>query len=151
MSHALSLAFLLCLSLFVIVACSHEEDQSSATARGIPGAMGTIEFKPDDWIQGKTTWWKDTDGVDPGTPGCHIGTDNQGNPNDRMFGEACLPDGLLVESNPGAGELHSHNNDTGHPDTFDCKVWCIGDERIGGTCVIAPAPPCKQSAACICK
>ena len=151
MSHALSLAFLLCLSLFFVAACSHEEGQPSATAQGIPGAMGTIELKPDDWIQGTTTWWKDTDGVDPGTAGCHIGTDSKGNPNDRMFGEACLPDGLLVESNPGAGKLHSHSNDTGHPDTFNCEVWCTGNGSTGGACMIATAPPCEQSAECICK
>jgi len=116
----------------------------------MPGAKGTFEFKPEDWIQGATTWWKDSDGVDPGKPGCHVGTDSEGNPNGRMFGEACLPDGLLVESNPGAGEVHSHTNDIGHPDTFDCNEWCIGEGASKGVCTAAAAPPCAQSAMCSC-
>ena len=116
----------------------------------MPGAMGTFEFKPSDWIEGATTWWKDSDGVDPGTAGCHIGTDSDGVPNGRMFGEACLPDGLLVESNPGADVLHKHANDIGHPDKFDCNLWCIGQGASNGVCIAAAAPPCAQSAKCAC-
>jgi hypothetical protein len=84
-------------------------------------------------------------------PGCHIGTDEKGEPNGRMFGEACLPDGMLVESNPGAGELHSHKNDVGHPDMFDCNAWCVGKGATKGACVVAAAPPCEQSAMCKCE
>ncbi len=40
-------------------------------------------------------------------PGCHTGTDEKGEPSGRMFGEACLPDGMLVESNPDAVEPRS--------------------------------------------
>jgi hypothetical protein len=69
----------------------------------------------------------------------------------RSFGEACLPDGRLVESNPGANELHSHADDTGHPDTFDCAAWCAGQGASGGACVPAPAPPCARSALCSCE
>jgi len=67
-----------------------------------------------------------------------------------MFGEACLPDGLLVESNPGADELHSHKDDIGHPDKFDCKAWCIGNGSSEGRCEAAAAPPCERSARCVC-
>jgi len=67
-----------------------------------------------------------------------------------LFGEACLESGLLVESNPGEVELHSHKNDTGHPDTFDCNAWCVGKGASGGRCEVAPAPPCEQSARCAC-
>lgn len=116
----------------------------------MPGAMGTFEFKPQDWSAGHTTWWKDSDGIDPGMAGCHIGTDPEGAPNGRIFGEACLPDGLLVESNPAAGQLHSHDDDIGHPDTFDCASWCIGNGNAGGVCEVAAAPPCEQSARCVC-
>ena len=123
----------------------------SAGAEGLAGAMGTFEFKPQDWTEGETTWWKDSDGIAPGVAGCHIGTDSTGAPNGRMFGEACLPNGLLVESNPGAQELHSHTNDIGHPDTLDCKAWCMGEGASGGVCEDAPAPPCEQSARCVCK
>jgi len=126
-------------------------DEPSSGAEGMPGAHGTFEYKPADWKEGETTWWKDSDGVDPGVAGCHIGTDSEGKPNGRMFGEACLPDGLLVESNPGAVMLHSHGNDTGHPDTFDCNAWCIGNGKSRGACEAAAAPPCEQSAVCACE
>ena len=120
-------------------------------AEGMQGAKGTFEFRPTDWKKGETTWWKDSDGVNPGVAGCHIGTDADGAPNGRMFGEACLPNGLLVESNPSEAELHSHGNDTGHPDTFDCNEWCIGNGKSTGTCKPAAAPPCEQSAVCACE
>jgi hypothetical protein len=125
--------------------------EPSAGAKGMPGAVGTFEFKPTDWIEGATTWWFDTDGVDPGKAGCHIGTDEKGKPNARMFGEACLPDGMLVETNPEALKLHSHKNDVGHPDKFDCNAWCVGKGSAKGACVVAAAPPCKESAMCECE
>jgi len=114
------------------------------------GAKGTIEYKPVDFQEGALTWWKDSDGIYPDVAGCHIGTDENGVPNGRMFGEACLENGLLVESNPGADELHSHKGDIGHPDTFDCQAWCIGEGASGGVCVAAAAPPCEESARCSC-
>lgn len=139
------------LMLLALAACSQPSGHTpSAGAEGMAGAKGTIEFKPVDWAEGSTTFWKDSDGIDPGTPGCHIGTDQDGEPNGRMFGEACLADGRLVESNPGAGVLHSHKNDLGHPDTFDCDDWCRGAGRSGGSCEVATAPPCEQSARCVC-
>ena len=137
--------------LCVLPACSDDSvHEPSSGAEEMAGAMGTFEFKPQDWTAGKATWWKDSDGVSPGMAGCHIGTDADGVPNGRMFGEACLADGILVESNPGAGELHSHDNDVGHPDKFDCAAWCIGSGNSGGSCQVAAAPPCEQSARCVC-
>ena len=125
--------------------------EPSVGAKGDPGATGIIAFKPIDWIKGATTWWVDSDGVHPGVAGCHIGTDESGTPNGRTFGEACLPNGGLVESNPGGGVLHSHSDDTGHPDGFDCTAWCIGQGGSGGRCTPAPAPPCADSAVCSCE
>ena len=125
-------------------------DGPSAGAKGMAGAKGTFEFKPSDWKEGTTSWWKDSDGIAPGVAGCHIGTDADGKANGRMFGEACMEDGLLVESNPGAQELHSHKDDIGHPDKFDCNAWCIGQGSAKGMCVTAAAPPCAQSAMCKC-
>lgn len=107
----------------------------------MPGAAVTFEFKPTDWKEGTTSWWKDSAGVDPGKSGCHIGTNERGEPNGGMFGEARLPDGMLVESNPSAGDLHSHKNDVGHPDKFDCNAWCVGKGSATGNCVVAAAPP----------
>ncbi len=127
-----------------------EEGPPSKGATGMAGAKGTFAFKPDDWRDGVTTWWKDSDGVDPGAPGCHIGTDADGKPNGRTFGEACLSETVLVESNPGVEVLHSHKDDTGHPDTFDCKAWCVGRGAASGRCEKAPAPPCAESARCVC-
>lgn len=123
----------------------------SKGAKDMPGAKGTFEFKPADWAEGTLSWWKDSDGVDPGTAGCHIGTDKEGKPNGRMFGEACLSETELVESNPGTDVVHSHKNDVGHPDKFDCNAWCIGKGSAKGQCVAAPAPPCPSSAKCVCE
>ena len=123
----------------------------SDAAAVMMGAKGTFEFTPGDHQSGTTSWWKDSDGVKPGVAGCHVGTDKEGVANGRMFGEACLANGLLVESNPGAGELHSHGNDIGHPDTFDCNQWCQGEGNKSGQCVVAQAPPCAASAMCACE
>jgi hypothetical protein len=144
----LILAIFICLITGV---AAYADAGPSSGAENIPGAKGIFEFTPTDHVGNKTTWWKDTDGVAPGIAGCHIGTNENGTPNGRMFGEACLSDGLLVESNPGKDELHSHKHDVGHPDKFDCNAWCIGTGMEYGTCEIAAAPPCKQSAACSCK
>jgi len=145
----ISVSFLL--GAFLLTAAAHASDEPSAGAMGMPGAVGTFEFKPADWMEGTTSWWKDSDGVAPGKAGCHIGTDEDGKPNGRMFGEACMEDGLLVESNPGAGELHSHKNDLGHPDRFDCQAWCAGEGKSKGMCVAEPSPPCAASAKCQCE
>jgi hypothetical protein len=130
----------------------------SGGAHGMCGAMGTFEFRPPDWIghkeppPGPVTWWKDTDGVDPGTAGCHLGLKSDGGEtNGRMFGEACLSDTLLVESNPAAGVSHSHKNDIGHPDKFDCQKWCVCQKYTKGACVkVTLDPPCGESAKCAC-
>ena len=151
MSSRIAITFMLCLTMNLGAGLASAAGDPSEGAKGMPGAKGTFEFKPSDWQEGTTSWWKDSDGVAPGTAGCHIGTDDKGAPNGRMFGEACLPDGLLVESNPGADELHSHGNDVGHPDTFDCNAWCVGGGKTAGACQAAAAPPCEQSAYCACE
>ncbi len=117
----------------------------------MPGALGTFEYRPDDWQgEGVTTYWTDTDGVDPGAAGCHIGRTADGQENGRTFGEACTEAGYLVESNPGAEVLHPHADDTGHPDLFDCNAWCAGQGHAAGMCTAAAAPPCAASAVCSC-
>jgi hypothetical protein len=143
------LSYLIILLFVHSVYAGSDHVQSTGT-QGMPGAMGTFEFKPGDWVEGETTWWIDTDGVKPELAGCHLGMNKDGSPNGRMFGEACLDDGLLVESNPGADVLHSHKNDIGHPDKFDCNAWCIGNGNSAGMCKRAAAPPCEQSARCVC-
>ena len=145
--HILFTAFLTMLA----GAVAYADSAPSSGAKGMPGALGTFAFTPNDHQPGVTTWWKDTDGVKPGIAGCHIGTNEQGEQTGRAYGEACLTDGLLVESNPGKDVVHSHSNDTGSPDKFDCNAWCIGTGMNSGTCVIAAAPPCDQSAVCSCK
>lgn len=129
-------------------------------ARDMPGAMGIREYKPCGWQAGKETSWKDTDSVSPGIAGCHVETMGTAEAKGRHFGEACLDDTLLVESNPAAGVIHNHRNDIGHPDVFNCNDWCKGTSRTsgskysGGTCEAvtkdnAP-PPCSASAMCVC-
>lgn len=163
-THRALLVLLLGAALTSLAFAQEKDKQGSPgpsdDARGMCGAMGTIELKPDDWIgnpkhpnpEGPTTWWVDTDGIDPDTPGCHLGLTApvNGKLNGRLFGEACLDDGLLVESNPGAGEVHGHVNDLGHPDTFDCGMWCKGKGYSKGHCEAAPAFPCQKSAKCTC-
>ena len=39
---------------------SHADGEPSPGAKGMAGAAGTFEFKPDDWISGATSWWKDS-------------------------------------------------------------------------------------------
>ncbi|CAH0990996.1 hypothetical protein SIN8267_01097 [Sinobacterium norvegicum] len=130
---------------------SYHDGQPSSGAKDMAGAEGVFAFTPTDVMPDETSWWIDSDGVAPGIAGCHIGTDELGRENGRSFGEACLPNGLLVESNPGKGVLHSHTNDVGHPDTFDCNAWCVGEGMSGGSCQAAVASPCQQSAVCECQ
>jgi hypothetical protein len=130
-----------------------QHEEPSDEAKGMPGALGTIPFMPDDWIgEGVTTYWVDTDGVDPGVAGCHIGVQLNGTPNGRFFGEACQSQQILIESNPGKGVIHPHRDDTGHPDRFDCAKWCVGARQAtGGVCrVVSGPPPCRRSALCVC-
>ncbi|MHC4997259.1 MAG: hypothetical protein ACYTGQ_19670 [Planctomycetota bacterium] len=63
------------LASLLIAGPVHAGDEPSAGAMGMPGAVGTFEFKPGDWMEGTTSWWKDSDGIAPGKAGCHIGTD----------------------------------------------------------------------------
>lgn len=138
--------------MFSNVARGEHSEQPSSGAKGKPGALGTIEFKPTDWAGDVTTYWKDSDGVDPGTAGCHVGVTKSGKPNGRTFGEACQSDQILIESNPGAGAIHPHAHDLGHPDTFDCKAWCVGARHATtGVCKAVTGPaPCAASARCEC-
>src|SRR4051812_16871611 len=48
----------------------------TATAQSsFPGLIGKIEFKPNDYT-GADSYWYDTDGIDPGVAGCHIGVES---------------------------------------------------------------------------
>jgi len=152
MNYLKTIVMLLCMVYSVSIVADEQHDLApSSGAHDMPGAKGVFAFKPSDKLEGKKTWWKDSDGVAPGVAGCHIGTDENGVENGRMFGEACLSNGLLVESNPGKDIVHSHANDIGHPDVFDCNAWCVGTGNNSGMCSVAAAAPCAQSAKCICK
>ena len=154
MPAALILVLLICCPTLLAAA---DPKPPSEGARGMCGAMGVVTYIPSKW-QGKpivetpggpTTWWKDTDGIDPGTPGCHLELAPNGETG-RSFGEACLANGLLVETNPGKGVVHSHGNDVGHPDTFDCNLWCRCQGAERGHCGEAEAKLCGKSASCVC-
>jgi len=129
--------------ILLVPACSEQSDLPT-------GALGRYEFTPQDWQEGTTTWWIDSEGVEPGIAGCHLGTDSDGSQNGRVFGELCLDAGILAETTPGPSVLHSHENDIGRPTQIDCAVWCMGNGSTGGMCEVAPAPPCAQSARCVC-
>ncbi len=151
MTRLFAILAALFLPLVLAAQVAHADGPPSKGAQGMKGALGTFDFKPSDWKKGQTTYWIDTDGVNPGVAGCHLGTDKDGKPNGRSFGEACLSDVVLVESNPGAKEVHSHKDDIGHPDKFDCNAWCVGNGSAKGMCVASPAPPCAASARCVCE
>ena len=55
-----------CMSMMMLLNTASASDPPSAGARKMPGAKGTIEYKPDGWKgTGVTTYWKDTDGINP--------------------------------------------------------------------------------------
>jgi hypothetical protein len=143
-----------CIPVMMLFNAASANDQPSPGASKMPGAKGTIEYKPEGWKgTGVTTYWKDSDGIDPGVAGCHVEVTKAGKTfsGHRVFGEACS-DGLLVESNPGRNVIHAHKDDLGHPDTFDCNAWCIGAKKAkAGLCVKVAGPaPCAASAKCEC-
>jgi hypothetical protein len=149
----LAIMMAVCVPLLMLSnAVSAEHAEPSSGAKGMPGALGTIEYRPSDWKGKVSTYWDDTDGVSPKVAGCHVGVTQDGKPNGRFFGEACQSNQVLIESNPGAGVIHVHTNDLGHPDTFDCKAWCVGARHAkGGVCkAVAGPPPCTTSAICEC-
>lgn len=167
-----------CLALLVtmVAACSDNNSGSSnnecpectlvpsSAAAGLPGALGRFYVKPSDlgfeppyeWLEGETTTWLDTDGVAPEVAGCHLETtDPPLTAAPRDFGELCNANGLLVETNPGVNQEHSHSNDLGRPDVFNCNTYCQGEYNVAGSCqpvVTTPTPefPCELSAVCSC-
>lgn len=127
---------------------------SAATAQpAIPGFIGKIELKPNDYT-GNDSYWYDTDGVNPASPGCHVGVDSATDktPNGRFFPEACQSPDVLIESNPGKDVIHSHAKDVGHPYLVKCDVWCKDVQNAkGGKCMATKGPaPCTTSAKCDC-
>jgi hypothetical protein len=106
---------------------------------------------------GVDTHWMDSDGVDPGTAGCHYeftsaacGELKEG----RTFGELCLDGDRLVESNPGPRECHRHRGDHGKPDVVSCAAWCQSRGSASGRCEAGIAASGDhgscQSARCAC-
>ena len=161
MSRLFTLIIAFYVSMLTVGCATHTDlGPPSEGARGMPGALGTFAFNPKPPKPGTTTYWIDSDGVLPGVAGCHRETDGDGVTlkDGRHFGEMCLDKNRLVESNPGVDVKHDHANDTGHPDQFSCKDWCIGEGASGGSCVVVdPIPPCssespfyKTSAMCSC-
>jgi hypothetical protein len=112
---------------------------------------------------GRTSYWKDTDGVNPSDPGCHFEYDEGcQHPLRRFFGEQCAG-GRLIETNPEAGKCHPHDGDEAHPYEVDCAIWCRSPEgggitgpKTGGRCVVVPnvcsmvGQTPKSSARCEC-
>ncbi len=122
---------------------------------GISKTGCTTPLKPTDFIAAaKETYWYDTDGVQPGVAGCHIGVKglNDRTPNNRSFGEACQSNVVLIESNPEKDKIHSHKGDIGAPYLVNCSDWCKGTGKPkGGSCKKTQGPaPCAASARCEC-
>ena len=88
-----------CVPMLMLLNAASANDPPTAGASKIPGAKGTIEYKPEGWKgAGVTTYWEDSDGIKPGVAGCHLEVTRKGKsfPERRVFGEACM-NGLLVE------------------------------------------------------
>ena len=177
MSRALALVLSFCLPLLLlnnpgaaknpksikekcaVVIVKPANECASTAAQNLKGALGEKEFTAIELGLKKdldaTTFWYDTDGVDPGVAGCHIGvTDGSDKKkrNGRTFGEACIDNVLLIESNPGANVVHPHKGDDGHPDLFNCSIWCKGRGKTSGRCVKVATglKGCAASARCAC-
>lgn len=128
-------------------------------ARSLPGFLGKTEIEtPIPGYEGDQ-YWSDSDGVDPAVAGCHFpftGRTPAGACSGPLkpagvFGEFCnpaegdpmhqadFPVGALIESNPGAGVCHPHENGLGHPDVYDCDAFCKGTQTGShtGKCVAA--------------
>ena len=142
------------LLLTTIILCGHGCNEAgkppSEGAAGMPGALGTFTLSLENGT-GKDSYWIDSDGIAPGIAGCHIGTNAEGEPNQRMFGEYCESNVVLVESNPAKDKIHLHKDDLGHPDRFDCNAWCIGQGSTKGQFQSIEIEPCGSSAICACE
>jgi hypothetical protein len=107
-----------------------------------PGWLGRFELPTS--TQCNFQNWKDTDGVAPETPGCHYAYEDAScnNQTNDVFGEACEDGDVLVETNPGPGQCHSHaigpnGVGVGHPDRFSCSAYCQAVYGMWGRCVVA--------------
>jgi hypothetical protein len=121
--------------MMMLLNAASANDPPTAAASKIPGAKGTIEYKPEGWKgTGVTTYWNDSDGIKPGVAGFHVEVTRavSRSPADDL--RRGLRQRNLVESNPGRNVIHPHKDDLGHPDTFDCNAWCIGRRRPNQEC-----------------
>lgn len=160
----------LTLLVTMVAACSDDGGKSnnecpecilpaSSEALAWPGALGRFrvtptEINPDyEWYEGETTTWKDTDGVAPEDAGCHIEiTQPPLVTPQRFFGELCLDEVRLVETNPNVDQAHPHNDDLGAPDVFNCNTYCMELYNLAGSCtVVGPVDVCETSAICLCE
>ena len=58
-----------CIPTMMLLNAASANEPPTAGAGKIPGAKGTIEYKPEGWKgAGVTTYWKDSDGDDLGHP-----------------------------------------------------------------------------------
>ena len=120
-------------------------DKSGATPvdesdEPIPGWDGQITVPTP--TECNTQIWDDSDGVVPEEPGCHYEYHNKNgnvcsNKTGAFFGEACLSDDLLVETNPEKNKCHTHAGGIGHPDTFVCSTFCQETTGEVGYCATA--------------
>jgi hypothetical protein len=131
----LSVFLLACVDQLPVEHDDHHADSKHPVddkGRPIPGWRGTIPLP----TPAPAQFWVDTDGVAPEVPGCHYAYKNEpecieqegGSEIVGWIGEECR-DGLLVETNPGAGVCHEHENAQGKPDTFDCLAYCHGHDN----------------------
>jgi hypothetical protein len=61
--HLTAIILACSISLLMMSGMANATGEPSSGAKSMPGAMGTFEYKPNDLMEGKTTWWKDSDGI----------------------------------------------------------------------------------------
>ncbi|WAS91568.1 hypothetical protein [Nannocystis punicea] len=122
-----------------------------------PGWIDRIELETS--TQCNFQNWKDSDGVDPETPGCHYAFEDKDceTPTNDKFGESCQDGDILVETNPGKDVCHAHalgpgNIGVGHPDRFSCNAYCTAKYDLPGECRTTQdtCGPGVGSAYCLC-
>lgn len=133
---------------------SPKADLADCTGGAVPQGATSCRL---DLATGQDSHWTDTDGVDPGTAGCHYEFEDASCTEfkeGRTFGEFCLDDDRLVESNPGKDECHTHGADFGGPDVVSCSQWCQEQSGVSGACEGGQMVEGKygscESARCVC-
>ena len=86
---------------------------------------------------GSDSYWRDTDGMDPGTAGCSevFTTDSCTDWASAIsFGEFCVDEDRLIETADEAGVCHILPGDLSTLQVVSCTAWCATQGSAAGRC-----------------